>query len=158
MGSAMVMPRGGDLLALADRLAAAAEAASEKEGLRICISVVDAHGNPVLFRRMTGSTLVAIGMAVRKAETAVALGMATADIRPLVEPGQPLYPLLAAEGGRYVAFGGGVPVTVDGAMVAALGISGGSPDQDTAIANAALQAFSRAPGVQARRPKLKPIG
>lgn len=81
-------------------------------------------------------------MAVRKAETAMALGMTTADIRPLVEPGQPLYPLLAAEGGRYVAFGGGVPITVDGAIVAALGISGGSPDQDTAIADAALEAIA----------------
>lgn len=140
MGGGMVGDATKDILDIATCLALEAELAAGKANRQVCISVVDAHGNPVLFRRMTGSSLVAIGMAVRKAETAVALGMATADIRPLVEPGQPLYPLLSAEGGRYVAFGGGIPIWNDGVLVMALGVSGGTPDEDAAIAAEAIQA------------------
>ena len=139
MGRGLVDQQGTDVLALAGQLADAAEAEAASKGLVICTSVVDAHGNPVLFRRMTGSMLIAIEMAVRKAETAVALRMKTADLGPLVEPGQPLFPLIAAGGGRYTAFGGGVPINgISGELLAGLGISGGTSQQDAAIATHCL--------------------
>lgn len=137
MGRRVVSGReADDLLELAGRLADSAEVEARQMGIAICTSVIDPHVNPVLFRRMTGSLLIAIEMAVRKAETAVALRISTADLGPLVEPGQPLFPLLAAGAGRYIAFGGGAPVVGSGGeLLAGLGISAGTGDQDAEIAS-----------------------
>ena len=68
--------------------------------------------------------------------------MSTAELTALVEPGQPLFSLTSAGGGRYVAFGGGVPIIVGQEMVAALGVSGGTSDQDSEIAGAAIRSLS----------------
>jgi len=62
----------------------------------------------------------------------------TADLLPLVQPGQPLYPLIMMSGGRYSAMGGGVPLSNEGEVVAGVGVSGGTVDQDVAIVEAAL--------------------
>jgi len=136
MGAAVVED---DLLTYAGRLADAAETLARSAKIAVCISVVDLHGNPVLFRRMSGSKLIAIEMAVLKARTAVALDMSTADLFDLVQPGQPLFPLTASNGGRYVAFGGGVPVHAHGSLLVGLGISGGTVDEDTELADAAIK-------------------
>jgi uncharacterized protein GlcG (DUF336 family) len=56
----------------------------------------------------------------------------------LVQPGQPLYPLLMVAGGRYSAMGGGVPLTSGGQVVGGVGVSGGSMEEDIAIVEAAL--------------------
>jgi uncharacterized protein GlcG (DUF336 family) len=143
MGSGVVSgPEAADLLDLAGRLADAAEAEARRMGIAICTSVIDPHGNPVLFRRMTGSLLIAVEMAVRKAETAVALRMSTVDLGPLVEPGQPLFPLLAAGAGRYIAFGGGAPIFGgSGEFLAGLGVSGGMSHQDAEIASTTVSKF-----------------
>lgn len=141
MGGAVVSP--ANLLDFAGCLANAAEAAAREEGIFVCISVVDPHARPVLFRRMDGSSLVAIDMAIGKAKTSVALEMCTADLTPLIAPGQPLFPLVGAAGGKYILFGGGVPVThVDGTLIAGLGVSGGTPDQDHAVASQAASNVS----------------
>jgi uncharacterized protein GlcG (DUF336 family) len=57
-----------------------------------------------------------------------------------VQPGQPLYPLGTVAEGRFCAMGGGVPLTSGGKVVAGVGVSGGSVEQDMAIVEAALQA------------------
>ena len=121
MGTELALKAGGriDLLELSRKLAAEVEAHAMALGVPVCISVVDAHGNPVLFHRMTGSLLIAIGMASLKAQTAVAMRVSTAELTALVEPGQPLFSLTSAGGGRYVAFGGGLPIIVGQEMVAA---------------------------------------
>jgi uncharacterized protein GlcG (DUF336 family) len=64
--------------------------------------------------------------------------MSTADLVPLVQPGAALYPLLAVSGGRYSAMGGGVPVTNEGQVIAGVGVSGGTTEQDIAIVEAAM--------------------
>jgi uncharacterized protein GlcG (DUF336 family) len=56
-----------------------------------------------------------------------------------VQPGAELYPLLAVSGGRYSAMGGGVPLTNDGQVIAGVGVSGGTTEQDVAIVEAALR-------------------
>ena len=66
------------------------------------------------------------------------VGMRTADLVPLVQPGAALYPLLAVSGGRYSAMGGGVPLTSDGQVIAGVGVSGGTTEQDIAIVEAAM--------------------
>ena len=64
--------------------------------------------------------------------------MRTADLAPLVQPGAELYPLLAVSGGRYSAMGGGVPLTNEGQVIAGVGVSGGTTEQDIAIVETAM--------------------
>ncbi len=77
-------------------------------------------------------------LAERKAYTSALVGIRTADLVPLVQPGAELYPLLAVSGGRYSAMGGGVPLTHDGQLIAGIGVSGGTTEQDIAIVEAAM--------------------
>jgi uncharacterized protein GlcG (DUF336 family) len=65
--------------------------------------------------------------------------MRTADLVPMVQPGQPLFPLIMVSGGRYSAMGGGVPLTAEGEVVAGVGVSGGTTEEDIAIVEAAIK-------------------
>ena len=126
-----------DLLALAKTVADRVEAEAVKLKVPVAVCVIDIHGNIVLTHRMTGAPVFAAGIAERKAYTSALVRMRTADILPLVQPGQPLYPLSMVSGGKYCAMGGGVPLTRDGAVVAGVGVSGGTVDDDVAIVGAA---------------------
>ena len=64
--------------------------------------------------------------------------MRTSDLVPLVQPGAELYPLLAVSGGRYSAIGGGVPVIDEDQVIAGVGVSGGTLEQDVAIVEVAM--------------------
>lgn len=128
-----------DLLALAKAVADRVEAAAVDAGAPVAVCVVDIHGNLVLNHRMDGAPLFSIDIAERKAYTSALVGMRTADIFPLTQPGQPLFPLMGLSGGRYCAMGGGVPLMRDGKLVAGAGVSGGTVDQDMAIVEAALR-------------------
>jgi len=88
---------------------------------------------------MTGAPLFSIELSARKAYTSALVGMRTADILPLVQPGQPLFPLSTVSGGRFCAMGGGVPLASEGQVVAGVGVSGGTVEQDVAIVEAALR-------------------
>ena len=126
-----------DLLALAKTVADRVETEAAKLKVPVAVCVIDIHGNIVLTHRMTGAPVFAAGIAERKAYTSAVVRMRTADILPLVQPGQPLYPLSMVSGGKYCAMGGGVPLTRDGAVVAGVGVSGGTVDDDVAIVGAA---------------------
>ena len=63
--------------------------------------------------------------------------MRTTDLFALVQPGYPLFPLMSQ--GRYCAMGGGASLTSGGEVVAGVGISGGTVEQDVAILEAALR-------------------
>lgn len=126
-----------DLLALAKTVADRVETEAAKLKVPVAVCVIDIHGNIVLTHRMTGAPVFAAGIAERKAYTSALVRMRTADILPLVQPGQPLYPLSMVSGGKYCAMGGGVPLTRDGAVVAGVGVSGGTVEDDVAIVGAA---------------------
>ena len=128
-----------DLLTSAKNIADRVEAESEKQELPVAVTVVDTHGNIVLTHRMTGAPVFSLELAERKAYTSALIGMRTADLVPLVQPGADLYPLLAVSGGRYSAMGGGVPITSDGQVVAGVGVSGGTTEQDISIVEAAME-------------------
>jgi uncharacterized protein GlcG (DUF336 family) len=64
-------------------------------------------------------------------------GMRTADLLPLVQPGQPLFPLMSQD--KYCAMGGGAPLTSEGRVIAGVGVSGGTVEQDVAILEAGLR-------------------
>jgi len=124
--------------ALVDRgLASAAE-----RGVPSTVSVVDAGGHVICKSRMDGVPPVTIRMADDKAYTSAMLHEPTADLHEAVQPGAPLFGLHAAESGRIIVFGGGVPLSAGGRVVGAIGVAGGEVDDDIAIANAAVSLWN----------------
>jgi uncharacterized protein GlcG (DUF336 family) len=130
------------VLEISKRLAEFVEEEARRINVPVTISVVDIHGNIILKQRMTGSPLLSIEMSERKAYTSALLGMRTEEMTPLVQPGQPLYTLTSVAGGRYVALGGGVPMRVGEELVAGVGVSGGTTEQDITIVEAAFRRLS----------------
>ena len=128
-----------DLLTIAKEIADRAEAESAKHHVPVAVTVIDTHGNVVLTHRMTGAPAFSLELAERKAYTSALIRIRTADLVPLVQPGAQLYPLLAVSGGRYSAMGGGVPLTNAGQVIAGVGVSGGTTEQDIAIVEAAMK-------------------
>lgn len=125
---------GGEVtLALAQRLAAAAEERATAMGVPMVIAVVDTAGNPVLLHRMPGSLLASLEIAPNKAWTANAFKNTTAALGALAAEGGPLPGLASGNSGRVVLFGGGAPLTVDGTIIGALGISGGTVEEDVVV-------------------------
>jgi uncharacterized protein GlcG (DUF336 family) len=131
------------LLESAQKLAQLAEREAERIKVPMTICVLDVHGNIVLKHRMDGSALVSVEMAERKAFATIALKMKTEDISARAQPGQQFFVFSLAAGDRYWTDGGGVPFVIDGEVVAGLGVSGGSIEQDVAVAEAAIEAFNR---------------
>jgi uncharacterized protein GlcG (DUF336 family) len=128
-----------DLLATAKALAERVEAEAARAKVPVAVSVMDVHGNLVLQHRMNDAPLFAVEISERKAYTSALIKVRTADLLPLVQPGEDLFPLLTLAGGRFTAMGGGVPITENGRVVAGLGVSGGATTQeDMAIVDAAV--------------------
>ncbi|MGY4313587.1 GlcG/HbpS family heme-binding protein [Bradyrhizobium sp. JR3.5] len=128
-----------DLLALAKDIADRVEAQSARSRVPVAVCVIDIHGNVVLKHRMNGAPAFSIEIAERKAYTSALVGLRTADISPLVQPGQDLFPLMGLSGGRFCSMAGGAPLTNEGQLVAGVGVSGGSVAQDVAILESALR-------------------
>src|SRR3979411_2019436 len=127
-----------DLLMTAKKIADRVEAESLKQNVPVAVTVIDSHGNVVLVHRMTGAPAFSLELSERKAYTSALVGLRTADLSPLVQPGQELFPLMGLSGGRYCSMGGGAPLTREGQLVAGVGVSGGTVEQDVAILEAAL--------------------
>ena len=128
-----------DLLAFAKNIADRVEAESVRANVPVAVCVIDIHGNIILKHRMNGAPTFSIDLSERKAYTSALVGLRTAELSPLVQPGQPLFPLMGLSGGRYCSMGGGAPLKSDGEMIAGVGVSGGTVDQDVAIVESALR-------------------
>ena len=131
----------GSLLSISKRLAEIAEDRAASMNVSVSITVVDIHGNLVFTERMTGAPLVSLEMSHRKAYTAALLRMTTQEVAALAQPGKPLDTITSVAGGRFVTFGGGAPLLVDGEIVAGAGVSGGTVEQDTEIIDSAVAAL-----------------
>lgn len=110
-------------------------------GVAVNVAVVDASGLLAAFLRMPGAPLHSVDIAIDKAFTAVSFGLPThqwADAlqshSAAVRDGIVLRP-------RFVAFGGGLPIVEADQRIGAIGVSGGSEEQDQAIAQAGLTAL-----------------
>ena len=128
-------------LAAARRVIDAAGEAAVRIGIRVSIAIVDDGGNLKAFARMDGAELAGIDLARDKAYTSVANSIATHELAILAQPGGDLFGIHANAGGRYVIFGGGVPLLLDGRIVGAVGVSGGTSAQDVACASAGVTAW-----------------
>jgi uncharacterized protein GlcG (DUF336 family) len=104
------------------------------------VAVVDAGAHLLAFVRMDGAILASIDISVRKAATAVLMNMPTSELYDLAQPGAPLYGIEATNG-HLVLFGGGIPLMRDGELIGAVGVSGGSVEQDVDVASAASDAL-----------------
>jgi uncharacterized protein GlcG (DUF336 family) len=126
-----------DLLAFAKTIADRIEGEATRAKVPVAVWVIDIHGNVVLHHRMSGAPTFSIDLSERKAYTSALVGMRTANILPHVQPGQPLFPLMSQ--GSYCAMGGGAPLTSEGQVIAGVGVSGGSVEQDVAVLEAGLR-------------------
>lgn len=125
-------------LRLAQRLATAAEHRADELGVPMVIAVVDRAGNLVLLHRMPESLVASLEIAPNKAWTANAFKNTTAAVGKLAAAGGPLPGVEGGNSGRVVLFGGGAPLLVDGAVIGALGISGGTVEEDVVVMNHAI--------------------
>ena len=131
-------------LALATQMAQAAISHAETLGIVVSAAVVDAGGNLVAFLRMDGAEIAGPTLAVDKAYTSVAHRIATHELAALVVPGGDLVGMYANGNGRYVAFAGGLPCWDGERVVGAIGVSGGTGDQDLACATRGHERFEAA--------------
>lgn len=117
---------------------AAAEKAAADKGLKLSIAVMDNAGHLVAFQRADGAAVTSAEAALRKARTAAQLGVPSKVFQDLLENGATS--LLALE--FLTPMQGGVPLVVDGAVVGGIGCSGGSGDDDEAVASAGAAALA----------------
>jgi uncharacterized protein GlcG (DUF336 family) len=128
-------------LADARRVIEAGEARAAEIGQPVNIAVVDAGGSLVAHVRMDGAWIGSVDISIKKAYTARAFDLPTADLAENAQPGGQFYGIDASNNGRIMIFAGGVPLQADGKVVGAVGVSGGQGEQDKAIAEAAAAAL-----------------
>jgi uncharacterized protein GlcG (DUF336 family)/DNA-binding winged helix-turn-helix (wHTH) protein len=138
------MPRQYSTLTLAEakQILARAEAKAEGLGIAYNIAVVDAGGHLVAFSRQDGALIGSIDLAIDKALTARIFEKATSYLAILAQSGKPLFGIQESNEGKVVIFGGGIPITLDGNIIGAVGASAGTVEQDIAVAEAGAAALS----------------
>ena len=128
-----------DLLTFAKSIADRVEAQASSTKVPVAVCVMDIHGNIILKHRMNGAPAFSPELSERKAYTSALIGVRTADLFPLVQPGQELFPLIGLSEGRFCSMGGGAPLASGGERVAGVGVSGGTVEQDIDILESALR-------------------
>ena len=128
-------------LADARRIIAAAEQKAVAVGQPMNIAVADAGGNLVSHVRMDGAWLGSIDISIKKAYTSRAFDIATQDLATHSQSGGQFFGIHASNDGKIMIFAGGIPLKKDGKVVGAIGVSGGSGEQDHAVAEAGAMAF-----------------
>src|ERR1700742_521231 len=126
----------------ARRIIAAGERKAAELRIPYNIAVVDSGGGLIAHVRMDGAWLGSVDIAINKAWTARAFDTPTEDLARMTQPGQQGFGLNTTNASRVVIFGGGIPLKVDGVVIGAVGASGGSVEQDVAVARAAVAGFA----------------
>jgi uncharacterized protein GlcG (DUF336 family) len=118
-----------------------AEAKAREMGLVVIIAILDDGGHLKAFHRMDGAVLGSIDIAIRKAKTAVLFQCNSEEVWDYLKPGAPA-PHLELTNNGLAPYGGGIALKCpNGGMAGALGVSGGTIEQDTTVAKAGLAAF-----------------
>jgi uncharacterized protein GlcG (DUF336 family) len=105
------------------------------------------------FVRQDGALIGSIDLAIDKAVTARIFDKTTSDLARLSQPGSPFYGIQEINAGKFVIFGGGIPIMLSGSIVGAVGASAGSVEQDIAVAEAAIAALGRGQTVSKENPE-----
>ncbi len=126
-------------LELALKLIKRGEEMAAELQIPMVITVVDEGGNMVAMHRMDNSLLASISISYSKAYTAAALRSSTEEAAGTILPGESLYGLQQTHPGRFCIFGGGIPIMAKRRCIGGLGVSGGTVEQDIAVAKYAAQ-------------------
>lgn len=95
----------------------------------------------IALHRMDDAWIGSIDIAQGKAWTSVAFKLETESLANATIPEQELYGINTTNNGKIVVFGGGVPLTIDGKVVGAIGVSGSTVANDIAVAKAGVKRF-----------------
>lgn len=128
-------------LSKAEVMIMAAHKKAEELGIKVIAAVVDASGHIICVSRMDGAPWGSISVAINKAYTSAAWGGSTAGMTDECKPTGSLYSIHFSNYGRLITFGGGEPLYQNGKLVGAIGVSGGTVDEDVQCAQAGVAAF-----------------
>ena len=128
-------------LASIKRMAEFAEEKANEMNVSIVFSAVDEGGNIILVHRMENSLLASLDISINKAYTALSLKMPTSKVNELAKESGDLFGIQNATNKNLVVFGGGFPIEVNGKVVGAIGVSGGSVEEDMSIAKYAIDSL-----------------
>ena len=131
-------------LDMALALSEAVRAKASEIGVKAVVAVSNRGANPVLVQCMDDSYIASYDIALNKAYTSVALKMPTWKLSELAKPGSSLYGIQFTNQGKIVIFGGGEPLcNRKGEIIGAIGVSGGSESEDTALAAYGKEIFEK---------------
>ena len=120
-------------LSQAKIIAEAVEQEAARVGVKAVVAISDGAGRPVLIHCTDGAFMGSFDVALNKTYTAVAFQMSTEALGKLAQPGESLYGIQFTNEGKIVIFGGGEPIYAHGELVGAIGVSGGTAEQDTGL-------------------------
>jgi uncharacterized protein GlcG (DUF336 family) len=120
----------------------AGEKKAAEIGQPMNIAVADEGGNLVAHVRMDGAWMGSIDISIKKAWTSRAFDIATKDLAEHSQSGNQFFGIHASNDGKVMIFAGGIPLKRGGKVVGSVGVSGGSGEQDHAVAEAAAAAFA----------------
>jgi uncharacterized protein GlcG (DUF336 family) len=126
----------------ARKVITAAERKAKEIGQPMNIAVADKGGNLIAHVRMDDAWFGSIDVSIKKAYTSSAFDISTKDLSQNAQPGQQFYGINMSNNGRIMIFAGGLPLKRGGKVVGAVGVSGGSGEQDQAVAEAGAKAFT----------------
>jgi uncharacterized protein GlcG (DUF336 family) len=137
------MPTSVETVNLEDarRIIAAAEKKAAEIGQPMNIAVADAGGNLVAHVRMDGAWVGSVDISIKKAFTSRAFDIATKDLATHSQSGNQFFGIHVSNDGKIMIFAGGIPLKKDGKVIGSVGVSGGSGDQDHAVAEAGAAAL-----------------
>jgi glc operon protein GlcG len=136
---AQVVTRKALTLELAKSIALGAENEARKSNLTVVVTIVDDGANMVYLQRMDNTQIGSIDVAIQKAKTAISFKRPTKVYEDMVAGGRTA--ILGIPG--VIPIEGGLPIVVDGQYIGAIGVSGGTAQQDGLVAAAALQVLNR---------------
>ena len=125
----------------AKKIITAAENKAVEIGQPMNIAVVDSGGNLVAHERMDGAWIGSIDISIKKAFTSRAFDISTKDLATQCQPGDQFYGIHVSNNGKVMIFAGGIPLKRKHQVVGAIGVSGGSGEQDQSVAEAGAAAF-----------------
>lgn len=121
----------------------AARKKAEEIKVPMNIAVVDQGNNLKAFIQMDGAWLGSIDIAQNKAYTARAFDLDTKTLGTMAQPGEPLFGINASNDLKIIIFAGGIPLQRGTTVVGAIGVSGGTVEQDQQVAEAGVKAFGK---------------
>ena len=124
----------------ARELIQAMKAKAEEIKVPMVVTVADAAGDLVAQERMDGALLISLKIAPHKARTAARIRLSTEDLAKAAAAGASLFGI--HNDPEVVIFGGGIPLVHEGFVVGAVGVSGGSVEEDVSVAKAGVAAFN----------------